>query len=89
MDELALRGNSKLTEKQALALPGEIYRHYKGGIYRLIYRDVKHTETGEICVVYEHLWPYANRVYVRPQGMFFGLVGESEKQRFKRIVKEG
>ena len=42
------------TKEEALAAPGEIYQHYKGGVYRLVQRDVKHTETGEIGVLYEH-----------------------------------
>ncbi|MFZ2886400.1 MAG: DUF1653 domain-containing protein [Minisyncoccia bacterium] len=43
------------TKEEALTSPGEIYHHYKGGVYRLIKRDVKHSETGEIGVLYEHL----------------------------------
>ena len=72
------------TREEALAAPGEIYHHYKGGIYRLVQRDVKHTETGEIGVMYEHLWPHNHGFWFRPQEMFFGknVAGE---ERFKLV----
>lgn len=73
------------SETAARAAPGEIYRHYKGGIYRLICRDVKHSETGEIGVVYEHLWPNEHGFWFRPAEMFFGAM-ESGEARFKRIT---
>ena len=43
------------TKEEALAAPGEIYQHYKGSVYRLVEREVKHSETLELGVVYEHL----------------------------------
>jgi hypothetical protein len=33
------------TKEEALAAPGEIHHHYKGGVYRLVQRNVKHSET--------------------------------------------
>ena len=32
------------TEEEALAALGEIYKHYKGGVYRLVQRGVRHSE---------------------------------------------
>lgn len=74
------------TKEAAYAAEGEIYQHYKGGVYRLVQRDVKHTETGEIGVVYEHLWPHDHGFWFRPQEMFFGknVAGEA---RFTLIKK--
>jgi len=72
------------SREEALNQPGEIYTHYKGGVYRLLYRDVKHTETNEIGVVYEHLYPHENRIFFRPQEMFFGLNDKGE-QRFTPV----
>ena len=31
--------------------PGKIYRHYKGGLYRVLFLS-KHTESGEVLVNY-------------------------------------
>lgn len=72
------------TENDALNASGKIYRHYKGGIYRILYENVIHTETKEPMVVYEHLWPYEYKVYVRPQELFHGLNSRAE-QRFIRV----
>ncbi len=72
------------SEEEALNASGEIYKHYKGGVYRLVARDVRHSETGEIGVVYEHLWPHDHKYWFRPQEMFFGTL-ESGEPRFKRI----
>jgi hypothetical protein len=72
------------TKNEALAAPGEIYQHYKGGVYRLVRRDVQHTETGEIGVLYEHLWPHEHGFWFRPQKMFFGKNSAGE-ERFKLV----
>lgn len=45
----------------------EVYRHYKGGIYNVI-GLAKHTETGEVLIVYEDT---KGAVWVRPWTMFF------------------
>lgn len=76
---------SNLTEEEALKEVGEIYRHYKGGIYRLVLQNVKHTETGEIGVLYEHLWPHQHGYYFRPESLFFGST-EDGKQRFTNVA---
>jgi len=49
-----------------------IYRHYKGGLYKVINENVIHTETSEQMVYYQCLTTGA--FYVRPHEMFFGLV---------------
>lgn len=72
------------TEAEALAAPGEIYRHYKGGVYRLVERDVRHSETGEIGVLYEHLWPHDHGFWFRPQELFFGSLPDGSP-RFHKI----
>jgi hypothetical protein len=74
------------TEAEALKAEGQIYRHYKSGIYRLLYTDVHHTETGEVLVIYEHLYPHKYQVYARPESMFFGLL-EDGRSRFSLIMK--
>ncbi len=73
------------SEREARTAPGEIYRHYKGGIYRLVARDVLHSETEELGVVYEHLWPHTHRFFFRPQTMFFDTLPQ-EKGGGKRFA---
>lgn len=47
--------------------PGR-YRHYKGNDYRVL-GVARHTETGELVVVYQAL--YGERgLWIRPHGMF-------------------
>lgn len=42
------------------------HRHYKGGLYEVLVRDVLHTETNEMLVIYRS----AATVFARPQAMF-------------------
>lgn len=52
-------------------MTGKYYRHFKGGIYKLLY-IAKISETLESMVVYKAM--YGDRqIWVRPATMFFGL----------------
>ncbi|CAB3735450.1 hypothetical protein LMG26689_05396 [Achromobacter animicus] len=62
-----------MTESEALALA--THRHYKGGLYRYI-GTARHSETEESMVVYEHLWPHARGLWVRPADLFFGQLAD-------------
>lgn len=73
------------SREEALAAPGEIYAHYKGGVYRLVERDVTHSESLEKGVLYEHLWPHAHGFWFRPTELFFGTLPDGSP-RF-RLVK--
>lgn len=71
-------------EAEALAAEGEIYKHYKGGVYRLVQRGVMNSETLEVGVLYEHLWPHDHGFWWRPEELFFGKL-ENGEPRFKRM----
>jgi hypothetical protein len=77
------------TEAEALAAPGKIVRHYKGGIYRIVSKNARHSETLEEGVVYEHLWPHQHGFWFRPAALFWGTLPADKGggPRFK-ITKE-
>jgi hypothetical protein len=70
-----------MTEDEALQLAS--HRHYKGGLYRVL-GEAKHSETGEILVVYEHLWPRERSLWVRPASMYYENLDDG-RLRFEPI----
>jgi len=81
-----------MTEADALNEPGELYRHKKGGIYRLrrvtSLRDSKLPWKGDQpyrksqqLVTYEHLWPHMPSMFQRPYAEFM------QPDRFAKIVR--
>ncbi len=53
-------------------VPGGVYRHYKGNLYRVV-GEAKHSETLAAMVVYQAL--YGERgLWVRPRAMFLETV---------------
>ena len=66
-----------MTEAEALALA--THRHYKGGLYRVI-GVARHSETEEAMIVYEHLWPHAQAMWLRPKDLFFGDLPDGRKR---------
>lgn len=58
-----------------------LYKHFKGGIYRLICQGF-HSETKEPLVVYENV--DTREVWVRPRDSFFGLTPDGS-ERFKPL----
>jgi hypothetical protein len=63
--------------------PNEIYRHFKGGFYRII-SLAEHTETGETLVVYQALYG-ESRIFARPLSSFMEPV---DKIRYPETVQE-
>ncbi|HJB92121.1 MAG TPA: DUF1653 domain-containing protein [Candidatus Eisenbergiella merdigallinarum] len=72
---------------------GEIYRHFKGNLYRIV-TLAQHAETGEQLVVYQGLYgDYP--VYARPLSLFLGEVDREkyseaqDRYRFTLIPEAG
>lgn len=57
---------------------GEIYRHYKGGVYGVI-AVAKHCDTNESYIVYKDV--ETSEIFIRPQKDF-----EGEVRGYKRFV---
>ena len=55
-----------------LPRPGQVYRHFKGNIYRII-TIASHSETGEILVIYKRD-DTEEKAYARPLDMFMSEV---------------
>lgn len=62
------------------------YRHFKGGVYRLV-GIAKDSETLEDMVVYQAMYG-DHQLWVRPKEMFFGKV-ERDGKVFERFTEIG
>lgn len=58
------------------------YKHYKGGLYKVLMVG-KHTETGELLVIYEDS---RGNTWVRPQDEFEEII-EVDGRQVKRFTK--
>lgn len=77
--------------KYGTVTPGSIVRHFKGNFYQIV-DFAKHSETGEILVIYKQM-KAPGKVYARPANMFFSKVDKkkypdaTQELRFELIVK--
>lgn len=65
-------------------LPGQTYKHYKGGTYKII-TLATHTETKEALVIYQSV-PFGS-IFARPLDMW-EEVCEYEGRKVKRFTRE-
>ena len=63
-----------------LPKPGQVYRHFKGNIYRII-AIASHSETGELLVIYKRD-DEEERAYARPLDMF---MSEVDKKKYPHV----
>ena len=66
--------------------PGQIWRHFKGGVYRVLYL-AKHSETGEELVIYTKN-DSGGTVWARPASMWLETVERDGKSqpRFELMI---
>ena len=69
--------------KERIISRGDVFRHFKGNLYRVIC-EASHTETGEPVVVYERIGE-ADKVYVRPKDMFLSPV---DRDKYPDVEQE-
>lgn len=62
-----------------------LYRHYKGGLYRVLVDPAFHSETQEEMVVYMSV--KNGKVWVRPSKMFHELVDLPNGQVVQRFAE--
>lgn len=63
---------------------GEIYKHYKGNIYKII-AFAKHSETCDDMIVYQNV--EHKDIWVRPKNMWNEIVDKIGTKRFTLIDK--
>lgn len=84
--------------EDALKAPGQIYTHFKGGIYRKLGR-VKYQagdfvpEQGDTLVIYEHIFPHEHSLFARTDKDFRQIVQKDEYayegHRFEHVPGTG
>lgn len=64
-------------------LIGRTYKHFKEKYYKVI-ALAEHTETGEMCMVYQALYG-EGKTYVRPYEMF---ASEVDREKYPDVIQK-
>jgi hypothetical protein len=77
-------------KSMAIPSPGEQWQHFKGHLYEVV-TLAKHSESGELMVVYRGLDDYVGATWARPLEMWNELVKvpEDPPRKINLIVGEG
>ena len=51
--------------------PVKFYKHKYGGIYALFADNIQNKSNNEIMVIYEHVYPFPQKIYTRNQDEFY------------------
>lgn len=75
-----------IMEKMVYPMPGELWQHYKGGIYKVI-TLANHSENKEALVIYQSI-PFGS-IYARPLLMWHEQCNTAEgpQPRFTRLYE--
>jgi hypothetical protein len=63
------------------------FRHIDGGLYRFIANARSADDAGDV-VVYEHLWPFEQGLWVRKRSEFESRFSPTDEITVKRAMKE-
>ena len=63
------------------------FRHVDGGLYRFVAYARSADDTGEL-VVYEHLWPFEQGLWVRRRAEFERRFAPTDEMTVKRSMKQ-
>lgn len=79
---------------EALAAPGLVYTHFKGGVYRklgeFVWQDGDFSpKQGDVIVAYEHIFPHEHSLYARDKRDWTQIVerGDYTGHRFEPVYR--
>jgi hypothetical protein len=65
----------------------QYFRHIDGGLYRFVANARSADDAGDV-VVYEHLWPFEQGLWVRKRSEFEARFSSVDEITVKRAMKE-
>jgi hypothetical protein len=65
----------------------QYFRHIDGGLYRFVFYARSADDAGDV-VVYEHLWPFEQGLWVRKRSEFEARFSRIDEITVKRAMRE-